>query len=394
MLALAMLSYCTLGGIERMCLPVLFKEISSDLNLSLVSVGTIWGLDPLAGVFIGLPAGLLADRFGLKNILTVVCLLGGILSALRGFSTNFLSLGLTVFFFGLTASVIASVAPKTTAVWFSRRYLGLTNAFLQLSWSAGAIIATMLSATVLSPLLGGWRNVLFLLSAPAIILGILWLITGREPDKSELSIASDNAVPFRQAFSKVIRMKEVWIIGLIQLVFFGASTGFMGYLALYLRNVGWTVVEADGALTAFNVAGMIGIIPMILISNRLGGKKRVLVLSAVAMSTNLAILPFVKSNWLFMLLIISGLLRSAAAPICTTLIFENKGIGSTYGGTAIGLASAMGMLGSFAAPPLGNSLAGISPGAPFIFWAILCAAALPLLFFIKERGPSGVEHSA
>ena len=48
-LSLSMLAYCILGGVERMCLPVLFNEISADLGLSLVSIGTIWGLDPLAG---------------------------------------------------------------------------------------------------------------------------------------------------------------------------------------------------------------------------------------------------------------------------------------------------------------------------------------------------------
>lgn len=386
-----MLAYCTLGGIERMCLPVLFNEISADLGLSLVSIGTIWGLDPLAGVFIGLPGGLLVDRFGLKNTMTVVCLLGGILSALRGFSTNFLTLAITVFMFGITAAMIAGVAPKTTAVWFSRRYLVLTNALLQFSWYIGAIIATMLSATVLSPWLGGWKNVLFLLSAPAMVLGILWLITGKEPDQGKLSTAHDSAVPFRQALSKVIRIKEVWIVGLIQLFIFGAGTGFMGYLAIYLRNIGWTAIAADSALTAHNGAAMIGLIPIVLISNRPGGKKRVLILAIIVMLSGLAILPFVKSNWLFMLLIISGFIRGVAGPICATLIFEIKSIGTSYGGTAIGLASAMGMLGAFAAPPLGNSLAGISSGAPFFFWAILCSAAMPLALFIKERTPGEFE---
>lgn len=48
-------------------MPVLFKEISDDLGLSVAQIGTIWGLDPLAGVFIGLPGGLLADRFVLNE---------------------------------------------------------------------------------------------------------------------------------------------------------------------------------------------------------------------------------------------------------------------------------------------------------------------------------------
>lgn len=42
-LAIAMLAYGIVAGAERHCLPVLFKEISVDLNLSMVSIGTIWG---------------------------------------------------------------------------------------------------------------------------------------------------------------------------------------------------------------------------------------------------------------------------------------------------------------------------------------------------------------
>jgi MFS family permease len=84
-----MCTFGTIAGLERMGLPVLFKEISSNLNLSLVSIGTIWGMDPLAGIFVSLPGGLLADRFGVKRTLTLVCILAAVFCALRGFSTNF-----------------------------------------------------------------------------------------------------------------------------------------------------------------------------------------------------------------------------------------------------------------------------------------------------------------
>jgi MFS family permease len=133
-----MLTYAIVAAAERMCLPVLFNEISADLGLNLVSVGAIWGIDPLAGIFIGLPAGLLADRFGIKRTLTVICLLAGVLSALRGFSFNFITLAATTFLFGMVASMTPSIVPKTTAVWFSRSYLGITNALLQCAWSVGS----------------------------------------------------------------------------------------------------------------------------------------------------------------------------------------------------------------------------------------------------------------
>ena len=166
-LALAMLAAALIPGASRLCMPVLFQEIAGKLHLNLVSIGTIWGMDPLAGIFIGLPAGLLADRFGIKRTLTVICILAGIFGALRGFSANFLSLAATMFLFGLLSASTPSIVAKVTALWFSGQRLALANALINVAWSLGAMSATMFSATALSPWLGSWRGVMFFWAYPA-----------------------------------------------------------------------------------------------------------------------------------------------------------------------------------------------------------------------------------
>jgi NNP family nitrate/nitrite transporter-like MFS transporter len=384
-LIITMLVYAVIAGAARLCMPVLFKEISDDLGLSLVAVGTIWGMDPLAGVFIGLPSGLLADRFGVKRTIVIVCILAGIFGALRGFSVNFLTMAVTMFLFGLTAAATPSIVPKVTAEWFSEERLGLANALLNVAWSVGAVAATMLSATVFSPWLGGWRNVLFLYGAPCIVLGLLWLFTGREPYKSELPEAAAVKMSFRQAISRVICIKEVWVIGIVTLFTWGASMGFVGYLPLYLRNSGWTPAAADTAITIFSGITLIGSIPMALLSDKLRSRRGVLVLSIGGMVAMLVLLPFVNSLGIWLLILIGGFLRSGAGTLVNVIIFENKDIGSSYGGTAIGLASTVSMLGAFLAPPLGNSLEKFDPGLPFIFWAGLGVLAIPLIALIKPK---------
>lgn len=384
-LALTMLTYAVTAGAERLCMPVLFKEISSDLGLSMMAIGMIWGMDPLAGVFVGLPGGLLADRFGVKRTLVVICTLCGVFGALRGLSNNFASMAATMFLFGLAIAMVPSIVPKVTAVWFSGRNLGLTNALINVAWAIGAMMATMLSATVLSPLLGGWRNVLFLFGAPAIIISLLWLTTGREPHESELPVNPVSEVPFRQALSRVVRIKDVWIIGLITLAQWGTNTGLIGYLPLYLRGIGWTPTQADSALTVLSGVSCIGVVPMVLLSDRLGTRKGILIFSIIVMLISVGLLPFAHGSTIWMLLIIGSLVRMGASALFNILTLEIKGIGSTYGGTAIGLVSTMGMFGAFLAPPLGNRLADINLGLPFIFWALLPAFALIGFFFIKER---------
>jgi NNP family nitrate/nitrite transporter-like MFS transporter len=389
MLTLAMLTYGVIAGLARLCLPVLFKEISVDLKLDPVAIGTIWGLDPLAGVFIGLPSGLLADRFGVKRTLTILCLLAGIFSALRGFSVNFFSLGAFTFLFGFTAAAVPSIVPKVAAEWFSGQQLGLTNALLNVAWSIGAIIATMFSATVFSPLLHGWRNVIFLYSAPIIALGLLWMFTGREPDGTAAPETAASRIPFRQALSRVVRIKEVWIIGLILLTGWGATSGFVGYLPLYLRNIGWTTASADGAFTVYNAVCTAGSIPMVLLADKLHMRRGILIITMVAMSALLILLPFVNPLGVYLLIIVCGFIRSGSGPLLTVMIFELKNVGSAYGGTAYGLACALGMLGAFLGPPLGNSLESINQGLPFIFWGCLSVLSIPLFLLIKNKPDRG-----
>ena len=386
-LLLSMMTYGSIAGAARLCMPVLFPEISADLGLSMVAIGTIWGMDPLAGVFLGLPGGLLADRLGVKRMLTVVCIFAGIFGALRGFSVDFLSMAAFMFLFGLMAAVTPSIVPKVTAVWFAGKRLGLANGLLNVSWSLGAVVATLSSATLLSPWLGGWQYVLFLFGIPPVILGLLWLFTGREPQKHDAAYAPTTGDPLKKSLAHIIRLKDVWIMGVILLSFWGMNMGFAGYLPLYLEEIlGWEKTTAASAMTVFSGIGVIGVIPMVLYSDKIGSRRIVMFFSILVVALSVGLIPLVSTTGIWILLIFGGLLRAGVAALANTLIFETKGVGGTYGGTAIGLTNTLGMLGAFASPPLGNSFATINGDIPLYFWTILGLVALPLILIVKETG--------
>jgi len=385
-LLLAMVTYGSIAGAARLCMPVLFPEIAEELGLSMVAIGTVWGMDPLAGVFLGLPGGLLADRLGIKRTLTVVCILAGVFGALRGFSVDFLSMAAFMFLFGLMAAVTPSIVPKVTAIWFAGRRLGFANGMLNVAWSFGAVIATLSSATLLSPWLGGWRRVLFFFGAPPVLLGLLWLFTGRESPAQDAAQAPVTGEPLRTALDKIIHIRDVWLMGFVLLTYWGSNMGFGGYLPLYLRNIGWAPETADSAMTVLSGIGLLGVMPMVFFSDRIGSRKAVMIFSIIVLALCLGLVPLVGTTGIWILLVVGGLLRSGVAALANTLIFEIKGVGGTYGGTAIGLTNTLGMLGAFAAPPIGNSLTAFSDHMPLYFWGLLAVAALPLLLVVKDTG--------
>ena len=97
----------------------------------------------------------------------------------------------------------------------------------------------------------------------------------------------------------------------------------------------------------------------------------------------LFLLPLSQGGILWLLIILNGFTRIGVAALFNVVVIEMKEVGSLYSGSTVGLVSAMGMLGAFLSPPMGNYFANYNAGYPFIFWAILTAVGLP--FFIKLK---------
>ncbi|MBU1206651.1 MAG: MFS transporter [Proteobacteria bacterium] len=96
-LTLAALTHTIVVGIPLMAIPVLFDEMSKELDLNLIQMGWIWGIGFLTGIVTSLIGGALGDRFGAKWTLAVCCFLSGITGALRGLSGDFVTLAATAF---------------------------------------------------------------------------------------------------------------------------------------------------------------------------------------------------------------------------------------------------------------------------------------------------------
>jgi MFS family permease len=385
-LILAALTNTLAVAIPTMCLPVLFKEISGELNLSLVQIGLIWGIGALPGIFTFLVAGAISDRFGPKRILSVACLLVGLAGALRGLANDFVTLAATVFLLGLLLPLVSMNVFKTSGLWFSRRQLGRANGVLAMGMALGFIVGSMISATLLSPWLGGWRNVLFLYGAIAIALSIPWYLTRPAPGTVGLSAGGTSPRSLRQAVSHVAQVKKLWLLGLIILGIGGCIQGVLGYLPLYLRGLGWPEASADGALATFHTMSLIFVIPIALWSDRLGSRKKALMAAALFIITGVGLLSIADGVMVWVAVSMAGLTRDGFMAVFMTMIVETEEVGATYAGTAMGLVMVFAGLGSLVAPPLGNSLAEMAPGYPFIFWAALTVVGFLGLYVAKEGG--------
>lgn len=371
-------------GAPAVSLAVLFQEIIADLRLDLVQTGLLWSIGSLPAIFISPLSGALIDRFGPKRVMLVGLFLLALTAGMRGLATDFTSLLLIILVVGGLVPPVMNSTFKVCGLWFPHQQLGLANGLLAVGMALGGLLGALLSATIISPWLGGWRNVMYFYGALAMLFCLPWYFS--QPEKAA---ATDSpqlpTVSMRDAFAHVIRLKNVWLLGITLMGIGGCMQGMTGYLALYLRGLQWEAASADGALSLLSAVSMISILPLALLSDRLGNRKMLALgmILVLAITTGLlapGIGPLVWGS-----LILGGMVRDSSASQVLTMVIETEGVGPLYAGTAAGFVTLLLFIGNLLSPPIGNHLAQISPGLPFVFWAGLAVMGLVSLAFAKGR---------
>ncbi len=320
-LALSAVTSALAVAAPSMCLSVLFQEISGSLELSLVQVGLVWGIASLPGIVTVLAGGAIGDRFGPRRILILSCVLVGAAGALRGMASNFITLAAAVFLLGFLTPFVQMNVFKTCAGWFSRRELGLANGVLSMGMALGFLIGSLISATVLSPWLGGWRNVLFFYGAIGALLSIPWALTRPAPEHVR-AVGAAGQKSLLQAITYVARIRNIWLLGLAIMGIGGCIQGTLGYLPLYLRGQGWENGAADGALAAFHTISMICVIPIAIWSDRIGSRKKILIPAVLMVVTGVGLLSVVTGPLVWLAVCMAGSVRDGFMAVFMTTIVE------------------------------------------------------------------------
>ena len=392
-LALSTFTFTFIVAMPQMSLPVLFHEISTELNLSLVQVGWIWGIGSVLGIVVGLIGGPVGDRFGPRRTLSVACFLMGVAGATRGLSNSFSMLAITTLITGFAQWSIPMNVHKTCGIWFTKEQLGMANGIVSVGMALGFLLGALLAATIFSPLFGGWRNVLFVYGAVAILFSIFWWLSQEKEENKDRQ--RRQTVSFREAIGHVMRLRNVWILSIATAGVAGCVNGMLGYLPIYLRDLGWEPALADSTLASFHAASMVFAIPIAWFSDRIGSRRGVLMAAALLIGAGTGLLGFAGGFMISAAVLIAGIARDGFMATTMTAIIEEKGIGVRFAGSATGLnMSVMGITIVFA-PPVGNWLAKFGSGLPFLFWASFVFVGFLGYFFMRQTDlrSSGSTHA-
>lgn len=384
MLALCTLTPLFVVTLPNMSLPPMFTTIGEELGLSLVEIGLIWGMVSFTGIFFALIGGALGDWYGARMTLFVMCVLTGLSGLMRSFSQDFISFLLTSLIFGIFQAAIPVILFKVAREWFPLHQLGMASGVISAGFASGLMLGPLLSTSLILPAFGGWRQVLVSYGVVAVVFGLLWLFF--HPAQNMRDTQKAPRVPLMASLRHVVRLREVWVLGLGGLGIMGCFQGFTGYLPTYLKAIGWAELDADRALAAFFITSLCAVVPFSILSDRLRWRRGFLIFAAGVLGTGIALLGFVEGSLIILVLAGTGLLFDSFMAILNASVLEADGVSNLYAGTALGFSLMIRNLGGTFSPPVGNGLTSLGLGTPFIFWGGLGLFAV-FMFILLRKSP-------
>lgn len=213
---------------------VAFQTATGFTNTQLGLLLTVLGI---ASTILYLPGGYLADKFSPLKLMTIGLIGAGAIGFIIAQFPSYPVMLALYFIWPVFAILIAwnpqikvlrliSEDDQQAKIQTMRAY-GRTLPILIISLAGSSLLALLQEATAL-------KVTLYMYSSLAIICAIIAAIT-YSPVPSQLAAAQEKSVDLKE-YGKVLKMPEVWAIGLIGFAAYTASTG-VTYLQPYLADV-------------------------------------------------------------------------------------------------------------------------------------------------------------
>ncbi len=378
-----------IGSYAQFQLPPLAYKIMPALNINTSDFALLMG-GPLTGsLFICLIGGSLADRYGVKNVVTIGLVLAVIGCTFRYAVTSFWPFFFLTILAGLASGLLVANISKLFGAWFAPEQMGTLMGSYMVSPMLAGTMATATTAFFPSE-----KSAFIFSGVVCFVILILWLIFAKNKPEGAPDLPS---LPVTRYIGKAARSRAIWLAGLCSLFVMGSMMTFTGFLPNVLGEKPGISRQLAGFWGSLpNLGGIFGSFLGPIICKRLGVMKPYL----IAVSLLGAVVTF--WSWQlpvgatsFVSLMLAGALQSAMLPLLLSLPVLLPEIGPAYAGSAGGIVTTLQVLGGILVPSyIITRLAGPSTTILFGLAAVCCALIAVPALFLPELGSKALAAKA
>ncbi len=362
---------------------VLLPLLAQTFGLSLTQVGMIRAAHRTAMAAFQIPAGLIAERFGERNLLAAGTAIAGAAFVGLGYASEFWMILVALFFAGLGSAVQHPLCSTIISNAFPdsgrRTALGTYNLFGDVGKFAFGGLLSLLLFTGLS-----WQGpvVFYGLIGMATAAAVLFWVAGSSAVPATASRAAD-ATSQRGGWG-IRNRRGFTALCLIEIIDSSTRTGFLTLIAFLLIDKGLSNGWAALSVPLILVGGMVGKYACGLLAERVG-IIRTIILTEVATGVGILCAVALPGAAAFLLLPLIGIaLQGTSSVLYATIgdLVEQPRLPRVFGlfytlGSLCGIAAPLGY--GLAGDHIGVANAVALMGIAILFTLPLCAVLKPTI---------------
>ncbi|WP_201574534.1 3-(3-hydroxy-phenyl)propionate transporter MhpT [Psychrobacter sp. H8-1] len=353
-----------LEGFDIQSIGVVASSVQSEFGLTKGELGWIFSAATL-GMFPGaIVAGRLSDKIGRKNILIISVALFGFMSLMTAFTTDFTSLVIVRFLTGIgmggALPLIIAMSSESVPERWSATAVSVMYAGVPFGAGITAIIAGGFTGV------GEWKNIFYLggLTPIALVPILIFLLketySKKQATKDDLNANTDfKFILFGEG--RTATTIQIWLsfLGTLIVLYF-----ILNWLPVLMQNNGLSMKSATNIQLAYQLGGVCGVLILgWLLSNI--KLRSVVIMIYVGILIGLTALTFSKSlTALVFASGISGFFITGGQSALYAL--AARAYSKSMRGTGVGVAVAMGRIGSFLGPLLAGVIFSYNSSSSFV----------------------------
>ncbi|MGA7996177.1 MAG: MFS transporter [Bradyrhizobium sp.] len=163
--------------LDRVNISTAAPVISKEFGFDKITMGVIFSAFGWAYAMFQVPGGWLGDRFGARNVLTVIVSYWSAMTAATAVAGGAASFMVLRFLFGMGEAGAFPGATRAMQLWYPRHERGFVQGVTHSASRLGAAIAPPIVVLIMTAL--GWRSVFYICGAVGILWSVLWYFAYR-----------------------------------------------------------------------------------------------------------------------------------------------------------------------------------------------------------------------
>jgi D-galactonate transporter len=163
--------------LDRVNISTAAPVISKEFGFDKVTMGVIFSAFVWAYAMFQVPGGWLGDRFGARNVLTIIVSYWSIMTAATAAATGAVSFVIIRFLFGVGEAGAFPGATRAMQLWYPAQERGFVQGITHSASRLGAAIAPPIVVLIMTTL--GWQWVFYICGAVGIVWSALWYVAYR-----------------------------------------------------------------------------------------------------------------------------------------------------------------------------------------------------------------------